>query len=143
MIILFDFFLPVGAQRRIAADGGDRLAKNLIVQPGAITVAVVVHSPLRCDPHAAGGFHRVYVGPQEEKLPPVLLCMPADHALHPFRGIAPAGIFHPIRGDDKQGVFRDIFRPGILVDVSDVVDSAAHRVQQGGAASDKIFLLGD
>ena len=88
-------------------------------------------------------FHRVDVGAQKEELPAILLFLPPDHLAHLTGGIAVAGIFHAVGGDDKKGVLRHILRPGIFVDVSDVVDGSAHCIQQRGAAPHIVFPVSD
>ena len=87
--------------------------------------------------------HRVDVSPQEEKLPAVLFLLPLDHFFHLPGRIAAAGILHAVGGDNKKSVFRHILGPGVLMDVSDVVDGSADGVQQGGAAPDLIVLLSE
>ena len=141
--VLLDGVLPVLVQGRAAPDGGHRLAHHLVVEAGTLAVAVVIHRPVGGDAQVARGFHRVDVGPKEEKLPAVLLLLALDHLLDPLGGVTAAGIFHAVGGDDEYGVLGHILGRGILVDVSDVVDSSADGIQQGGAAPDIVLLVGD
>ena len=141
--VLLDGVLPVLVQRCAAPDGCHSLAHHLVVEAGTLAVAVVVHRSVRGDAQMACRLHRVDVGPQEEKLPAVLLLLPPDHLLHLLSGVAVAGVLHAVGGDDEEGVLRHILGPGVLVDISDVVDGPADGVQQGGAAPDRVLLFRD
>ena len=140
---LLDGILPVFIQGGTAPDGGHRLAQHLVVKACALDVAVVVHRTVRGNAQVACRLHRIHVGSQEEKLPAVLRLLPPDHFPYPLGRVAAAGILHAVSGDDEEGVLRYIFRTGVLVDVSDVMDGAADGVQQGGTAADIIFLFRD
>ena len=87
--------------------------------------------------------HCVDVGTQKEELPSIFSLLTPDHLLDPLGRVAAAGIFHAIGGDDTKGMLRHILRPGILVNVSDVVDGSADGIQQRGAAPDIVFLSGN
>ena len=80
----------------------------------------------------------VNIGAEEEKFPTIFTLLMLDHLFNTGAIIATTRIFHSIRRDDEQGVRRNIFLSRIPVDVTDVVDRAADRIQQGGAASDII-----
>ena len=141
--VRLDGVLPVRIQGGAAPDGGYSLAHHLVVEAGALAVAVVVHCPVGGDAQMARRLHCVDVGPQEEKFPAILFFLPPDHLLDLLGRIAAAGVLHAVGGDDKEGVLGHILVPGVLVDVPNVVDGPADGVQQGGAAPDIVLLVGD
>ena len=53
-----------------------------------------------------------------------------------------AGVLHAVGGDDEQRLFRPVLFAGVLVDVADMVDGAAHGVKQSRAAAHEILLPG-
>ena len=55
--------------------------------------------------------------------------------------VAAAGVFVAVGGDDEHRLFRHVLPAGVLVNVADVVDSAAHGIQQGRAATGEILLF--
>ena len=130
-------------QRCAAPDGGHSPAHYLVVEAGALAVAVVVHRPVGGDAQMARRFHRVDVGAQKEEFPAILLLLALDHLFDPLGRVAAAGVLHAVGGDNKQGVLRHVLRPGVLVDVADVVDSPADGVQQCCAAPDIVLFVGD
>ena len=131
-VILLNRAFPVRAERRAAADTADRLAERLVIQLYADFIIVEIDGPVLPDAHAGGGFHRVDIGTEEQEFPAVLFLLPLHHCLDLIAGIPVGGILHPVRGDDEDGVLRHILFPGILMDVADVVDRPADRVDQGG-----------
>ena len=56
--VLLDGIFPVFIQMCIAPDSGHRLAHHLVVEAGALTVAVVVHRPVGGDAQVARRLHR-------------------------------------------------------------------------------------
>ena len=132
---------PIGAEGLGGPDAADNFADDLVVEGCAGLVALVVHRPVGSDAEAGGFPRRVDVGAQEEELPAVLLLLVLDHAAHRLIVVAAAGVFAAVRGDDEQRFFRHILPAGVLVDVADVVDGAAHGVQQGRAAPGEVLLL--
>ena len=132
--VLFYGVLPMLIQRCAAPDDGHSLAHHLVVEAGALTVAVVVHRPVGGNAQAARRLHRVDVGPQEKELPAIFLLLPLNYLLDSRRRVAAAGIFYTAGGDDEEGMLRHVLKPGALVDVPNVVDGPADGVQQGGTA---------
>ena len=130
---------PAGA----VPDGGHGMAHHFVVEASSLTVAAVIHRPVRGDAQMARRLHCVDVGSQKEELPSIFSLLTPDHLLDPLGRVAAAGIFHAVGGDDEKGMLRHILRPGILVNVSDVVDGSADGIQQRGAAPDIVFLSGD
>ena len=100
-----------------------------------------VHRTVPAYAKAGGSLHGVDVGPEEEKLPAVLLLFLPHHGLHFIAAVAMAGVFHAIGRDDKDGVLRTIFLPGVFVDVGDMVDRAADGVDQCGPTADKVLAI--
>lgn len=141
--VLLDGILPVFVQGGAAPDGGHCLAQHLVVEACALAVAVVVHRTVRGNAQMACRLHRIHVGSQEKKLPAVLFLLPPDHFPYPLGRVVATGILHAVSGDDEESVLRHIFRPGVLVDATDVMDSAADGVQQGGTATDVVLLFRD
>lgn len=141
--VLLDGILPVFVQGGAAPDGGHRLAQHLVIEACALTVAVVVHRTVRGNAQMACCLHRIHVGSQEEKLPAVLLLLPPDHFPYPLGRVAAAGILYAVSDDDEESALRNVFRPGVLVDASDVMDGATDGVQQGGTATDIVLLFRD
>ena len=135
--------LPVGIQGGAAPNSAHRLADGLVVELSALTVAVVVHRPVRANAQLSRRLHGVDVGPQEEKLPAAPLLLPLNHLSDLLGGIAVAGVLHAVGGDDKEGVFRHIRSAGIFMDVSNVVNGSAQSIQQSGTSPDVVLLAGD
>ena len=65
-----------------------------------------------------------------------------DHLLHPVAAVKPARILHSVRGDDKQRMLRDIWLPGVLVDIADVMDRTADGIQKSRAPPNGIVPVG-
>lgn len=86
-------------------------------------------------PDVAIRVDNIDVRPQEQKFPAVLFFLAFHHLFHLAAGIAPAGIFHAVRGDHKDGVLRPVLFPGILVDVPDVVNGSADGIDQRRTAA--------
>lgn len=141
--VLLNGIFPVLIQRCVTPDGGHSLAHYLVVEAGALAVAVVVYRPVGGNAKMARCLYRVDVGPQEEKLPAVLFLLPLDHLLHSLSGVAATGVLHAVGGDNEKGVLWHILGPSILMDVADMVDGPADGIQQGGAAPDIVLFLRD
>ena len=124
-----------------ALRGLDSLADDLVIQRRALLVALVVHRPVGVDAEASCLLGCVDVGAQEQEFPAVFFLLTLDHAPHPLVIVAAAGIFVAVGGDDEHGLFRHVLPAGVLVDVADVVDGAAHGVQQRRAATGEVLLL--
>ena len=86
--ILLDGILPVLVQRCAAPDSGHGPAHHLVVEAGALAVAVVIHRPVGGDAQMARRFHRVDVGTQKEEFPAILLLLALDHLFDPLGGVA-------------------------------------------------------
>ncbi len=119
----------------------DGLADGFVDHRRALAVRVVIRGALRPDAEPSGFLGSVDVGSQEQEFPAVFLLLTANHGLNPVVAVAAAGVFQAVGGDDEEGLLRPVFLSGVLVDVSDVVDGPAYRVQQRGAAPDKVFLF--
>ena len=139
--ILVDAALPIGAERPGGADAAHRLADDLVVQRRASHVALVVHRAVRANAEARRLLCRVDVCAEEQKFPAVSLLLPFNHAAHSLVIVAAAGVFVAVGGDDEHRLLRHILPAGVLVNVADVVDGAAHGIQQGRAATGEIILL--
>ena len=84
---------------------------------------------------------RVDIRAEEKKLPAVLFLFVIDHAAYRLIVIAAAGVFIAVGRDDEERLFRYILRPGVFMDVHDVMDGSADSVKQRCAAAGEIFLL--
>ena len=141
--VLLNGIFPVLIQRCVTPDGGHSLAHYLVVEAGALVVAVVVYRPVWGNAKMACRLYCIDVGPQEEKLPAVFLLLVLDHFFHPSGRVAAAGVLHAVGGDNKKSALWHILGPGILMDVANMVDGSADGIQQGGAASDIVLLFCD
>lgn len=128
--IRVDSRLPSGAERSGRADGADRFTDHVIVERRAHLVAFVIHRTFGADAEAGGFLRRVDVRAEEQKLPAVFCLLPLDHPLHCLVAVAAAGVFIAVGGDDEQRLFRHILPPGVLVDIADMMDGFAYRVEQ-------------
>ena len=120
----------------------DGLADHIVVQCSTGLVVVEIHRPVLGDANGGGGADGVDVGAQEKEFPAVFFLLPPDHGPDPVGGVFPAGVLHAVGGDDEEGLFGPVLLPGVLVDIADVMDGAAHGIQQGGAAPDPVVLPG-
>ena len=100
---------------------------------------MIVNRPIRANAKALGGLHRVNIGAKEEKLPAVLFLLALNHPFNLFAVIAAACVFHAVRRDHKQRMLRHVLLPRVFVNVSNMMNRAANRIQQGSAAADKII----
>ena len=142
LVILVDAGAPVLLDLAAPADAADHIAQHLVVQGGAGFVAAVVGGAVRGDAEAPGLRRGVDVGAQEEEFPAVLRLFVFDHFADLGVVVAAAGVLHAVGGDDEEGLVRHVLPPGVFVDVADVVDGAAHRIQERGAAAHEVLLLG-
>ena len=138
LIVHFDWCFPIGTHRSPASHACDCAADHFIVQPCPYAVGVIVDRVVFANTEVLRRLDGVNIGAEEEELPAIFALLMLDHLFNTGAIIATARIFHSIRRDDEQGVRRNIFLSRIPVDVTDVVDCAADRIQQGGAAADII-----
>ena len=138
LIVRFNWRFPIGTHRSSASHACNRAADHFIVQPCPHAVGVVIDRAVFTNTEVLRRLDGVNIGTEEEKFPTIFALLMLDHLLNTSAIIATARIFHSIRRDDEQGVRRNIFLSRIPVDVTDVVDRAADRIQQGGAAADII-----
>ena len=118
-----------------------RLTDGFVDHRRALAVRMIVRGALRANSEPSGFLGSVDIGAQEQEFPAVLLLLTLNHGSNSVVAVAAAGIFHTVGSDDEEGLLRPVFLPGVLVDVADVMDSPAHRIQQCGAAPDKVFLF--
>ena len=67
--ILLNGILPVLIQRGAAPDGGHRVTERLVIEPGALAVAMVVYCPVGRDAQVTRRSHRIDVGPMMNLVP--------------------------------------------------------------------------
>ena len=103
---------------------------------------MIIRRAVGFDAKAPGFLGGVNIGTQEQKLPAVLLFLVSDHLPHLFIRVLMAGIFHAVGGDDKQRLLRSILGPGILMHHANVLDGAAHGIQQRRGAAHAVLLFG-
>ena len=138
LIVCFNWCFPIGTHRSSTSHACDRAADRFIVQSCPYAVGVVIDRTVFTNPKVLRRLDGINIGAEEEKFPTILALLMLNHLLNTNAIIATARIFHAIRCDDEQGVCRNIVLPRILVDVADVVDHAADRIQQGDATADII-----
>ena len=126
---------------RAAAVGAGRLADHRMGVGHARAVRHEIDRVVLVDADAPGGLHRVDVGAEEEEFPVVGFLLSRHHFPHLVRGVAVAGIFITVGGDHEERPLRQVLRPDVFVDLLDVGDGLAERVDQGGAAADGVFLF--
>ena len=138
LIVCFDWRFPISTHRSSASHACNRAADHFIVQTCPYAVGVVIDCTVFTNTEVLRRLDGVNISAEEQEFPTILALLMRDHLLNMSAIIATACIFHSIRRDDEQGVRRNIFLSRIPVDVTDVVDRAADRIQQGGAAADII-----
>ena len=137
-----DFCLPGTLVGAIIADVAHEAAFCTVHHADSFAVVHVVGGAAFVDAKIPCGFDGVDVCPEEDEFPAVFFFLALDHFSDPFGGVFVAGVFVAVGGDDEEGLFRAIFFAGVLVDVSDVVDSSTDGVKEGGAAAGIVFLIG-
>ena len=98
--------------------------------------------PVRVDAKASGYRDGVNIGAQEQELPVIFLLLALDEPADIIIGITPAGILITVCGNDKDGLFRAVLLPRVLMDITDMTDRVSHGVQQGSAAADAVLVSG-
>ena len=88
-----------------------------------------------------GCFNRINICAKKEKFPSIFFFLSFDHLLYFINAINVACIFHSISHDDKNGMLRYIFRARIFVDISNVMDSTADRIQESRTAVHRIIVF--
>ena len=89
----------------------------------------------------AGRLDGIDVGSEEKKLPSVFFFLPLHHPLHPVVGIAAARILQAVGRDHEDRLLRPVLLPGVLMDIADVADRTADRIQQRGAAAHIVLFF--
>ena len=118
LVVCIYILFPGSGHRTAGPDVAHRFVDGIVDHSGALLVCVVVGGPVSVNTKAGGLPGGIDVGTQEDKLPSVLFLLLPDHPLESFVGILAAGIFHTVGGDNKEGLFRSVLFPGVLVDIA-------------------------
>ena len=119
--ILFDVLLPGRANGRGAFPHvKDCFSNDVIVQLLAAVIVLEGDGSVRADAEVGGGLHGVDVGPEEQKLPAVLLLFLLHHGLHLVAAVAAAGVLHVLRNTGitaTAGIGTNLYLAKVAMDI--------------------------
>ena len=115
--------------RLASADTAGRLTDRLINNGCANTIGMIVSCPICINTEASCLSGCIDIGAQKDKRPTVLFLLPLNHGFEPFVGVLAAGILHTVSSNHKQGLLGAILLTGMLMDISNMMDGTANRIQ--------------
>jgi len=101
----------------------------VVVDRHALCVILEPHGPVGRDAEAGSFLHSIHVGTEEQELPAVLLFFPLNHPADLLIAKPFAGVFQPVRGNDKDDLFGTLVLRQMALNVRHLLHAVANGVQ--------------